>query len=89
MRKLLLGVFLILSVVVFSFEVQAQTATLTPTPTESSLVTTPVVTNTPIQVASGSATPTKITSLPKTGFIQYSAVFFVISAGIILIAFVF
>jgi len=70
-----------------SYQLPVLAQSITPSPTESSLVTTPVVTNTPS--ASSSATPTKITSLPKTGIAQYSALFFVISVGVILFALAF
>lgn len=74
LKKSLLILILVLALFVFKGNVAAQTTTLTPT-----------------SVATGSATvtPTKITSLPKTGIVQYSQVFFVVSVGIILFALVF
>lgn len=88
MKKFILGMLLML-LLSFSTASGVNAQTVTPTPTQIILVTTPSVTISPTLVASGSATPTKITSLPKTGMIQYSAAFFVISIGVILFAFVF
>lgn len=88
MKKFIFG-FLLVLLLSFSTVAGVNAQTMTPTPTETTLLTTPSITVLPTLVASGSATPTKITSLPKTGMIQYSAAFFVISIGVILFAFVF
>ena len=87
-RNLLIIGMLVLSLFLSKGVVMAQ-VTSTPTPTETVLVTTPSVTVFPTVIASGSATPTKVTSLPKTGIMQYTMAFLMIGVGVILFAFVF
>ncbi len=91
MKKIILGV-LIMVVVLYStglLWVNAQVVTATPTPTEASLVTSPTITPTTSPTATASATPTKVTSLPKTGTVQFGAIFAFVSLGVIALGLIF
>lgn len=84
LKKFFVIILLLFALLLFNTGVSAQTTTLTPTSTVTTTLT-------PTTTASVTATvaPTKVTSLPKTGIMQYGIVFAVVSIGAILIALVF
>ncbi len=84
LKKILVIVLLSSALLLFNAGVSAQTTTLTPT---SSVTTT--LTPTTVASATATVTPTKVTSLPKTGIVQYGMVFAVVSIGVIIFALIF